>query len=135
MTEATPQFKRPSLAFTLYVRGGARAVEFYKNAFGAVELFRHDGEDGSVIAQLGIGDRDFWVTDESVEFKNFSPDSLSGGTVNMVLTVDDPHAVFDRAVAAGAKVVCPVRDERYGWRIGKLEDPFGHKWEIGKPLP
>ena len=134
MTDAGIPSERPSLAALLNVRGGARAVDFYQAAFGAMVHFRHDGEDGTVVAKLAIGRFDFWVADESVEHKNFSPVALGGGTVRMVLTVDDPHAVFDRAVAAGGKVVCPVRDEEYGWRVGRLEDPFGHHWEIGKPL-
>ena len=69
----------------------------------------------------------------SSEHFNFSPESLGGGSVQMVMTVDDPDAAFERAVAAGATVVWPVSDQ-YGWRLGRLVDPFGHHWEIGKPL-
>ncbi len=65
---------------------------------------------------------------------NFSPDTLGGGSVRMIMVVDNPDAAFDRAVAAGAKVVWPVADQSYGWRIGRIVDPFGHHWEIGKPL-
>jgi PhnB protein len=122
------------LAPMLSVRRGAQAVEFYKAAFGARELFKFEAPDGSVVAQLGIGESDFWVTDESPENKNFSPESLGGGTVRMVLVVDDPDDVFARAVAAGAKEVWPVEDQHYGWRVGRVVDPFGHHWEIGKPL-
>jgi PhnB protein len=124
----------PTLAPMLSVRDGAKAVEFYIAALGAQVLFRLDGEDGGVVAQLRLGRSDFWVADESPEHKNFSPDTLGGGTVRLVLTVDDPDAVFDRAVAVGSKVVRPVTDEPYGWRVGRLEDPFGHHWEIGRPL-
>ena len=85
------------------------------------------------MAQLAIGQSDFWVSDESPKYKNFSPETLGGGTVRMVVVVDDPHEVYDHAVAAGATVVCPVTDE-HAWRIGRVLDPFGHHWEIGKPL-
>jgi PhnB protein len=117
----------------LSVRLGAKAVEFYKTAFGAVELFRIDAESGAVVARLGVGGADFWVADESPEHSNFSPETLGGGTVRMVMTVEDPDAAFDRAVAAGATVVVPVSNQ-YGWRLGRVVDPFGHHWEIGKPL-
>ena len=118
----------------LYVRRSAAAVDFYTRAFGATPLERVDSEDGSVIAHLTIGKGDFWVSEESPVHQNFSPESLGGSTMHMVLIVDDPHAVFDQAIAAGASSVCPVRDEEYGWRIGRVLDPFGHHWEIGKVL-
>jgi PhnB protein len=117
----------------LSVRRGAEAVEFYKAAFGAEVLFRIDAPDGAVVAQLAVGDAQFWVADESPEHANFSPESLSGSTTRMIVTVDDPHAAFDRAVSAGATVVVPVA-ENYGWLLGRVVDPFGHHWEIGKPL-
>jgi PhnB protein len=116
----------------LSVRQGARAVEFYKTAFGARERFRVDN-DGSVVARLAVDDAEFWVSDESPENLNFAPESLGGGTVRMVMVVDNPDSAFARAVAAGATVVRPMSDE-YGWRLGRIVDPFGHHWEIGKPL-
>ena len=122
-----------SIAPMLSVRRGATAVEFYKAAFGAGELFRIDAEDGSVVAQLSVGDANFWVADESPEHQNFSPESLGGGSVRMVMVVDEPDAAFERAIGAGGAVVWPVAD-RYGWRLGRMVDPFGHHWEIGKPL-
>jgi len=122
-----------TLSAMLSVRNGAKAVEFYRSAFGATVLFRMEDPGGSVVAQLKIEDRDFWLSDESPEYQNFSPETLGGGTVRMVLVAADPDAAFDRAVAAGARVVCPVRDESYGWRIGRVVDPFGHHWEIGRP--
>lgn len=118
----------------LNVRRGADAVGFYTRAFGATILSRLDGEDGSVVAHLAVGKGDFWLADESLPHQNFSPESLGGSSVRMVLIVDDPHAAFDQAMAAGASSICPVRDEPYGWRIGRLVDPFGHHWEIGKKL-
>ena len=117
----------------LSVRKGASAVEFYKTAFGARELFRIDSETGEVVARLAIEAAEFWVADESPEHANFSPESLGGGTVRMVMIVEDPDTAFERAITAGATVVTPV-DNRYGWRLGRLIDPFGHHWEIGKPL-
>jgi PhnB protein len=124
---------KTSIAPMLSVRRGASAVDFYKAAFGAVELYRVDAPDGAVVAQLSADGAEFWVADESPEHQNFSPESLNGGTVRMVMVVENPDAAFDRAVAAGAKVVWPV-GEQYGWRLGRVLDPFGHHWEIGKPL-
>ncbi len=125
--------QKTTLAPMLSVRNGARAVEFYKSAFNAEELFRIEN-GGSVVAHLSVGTSTFWVADESPEYLNFSPESLGGGTVRMVLTVNDPDAAFDRAVAAGASAVSPVEDKPYGWRVGRIVDPFGHHWEIGKPI-
>ena len=122
-----------SISPLLSVRNGAKAVDFYKAAFGATELFRMDDPSGAVIAQLAVDGADFWLSDESPEHSNFSPDSLGGGTVRMVMVVDDPDAAFARAVDAGAKIVWPVGEE-HEWRIGRVVDPFGHHWEIGKPL-
>jgi PhnB protein len=118
----------------LSVRRGAQAIEFYKAAFGAGELFRIDSDDGAMVARLSVGAAEFWLADESPEHLNFSPESLGGGTVRMVMIVDDPDAAFERAAAAGATVVWPVANQ-HGWRIGRIVDPFGHHWEIGKPLP
>lgn len=122
-----------SVAPMLSVRHGARAVEFYKSAFGATEVFRIEDPAGSVVARLSVDGAEFWVADESPNHGNFSPESLGGGTVRMVMTVESPDATFDRAITAGATEVWPVHEE-YGWRIGRLVDPFGHHWEIGKPL-
>jgi PhnB protein len=124
---------KTSISPMLSVRNGAKAIEFYKAAFGAGELFRIDAPDGAVVAQLSVAEADFWVADESPEHMNFSPESLAGGTVRMVMVVPDPDSAFDRAVAAGGKIVWPVSDQ-YGWRLGRIVDPFGHHWEIGKPL-
>lgn len=124
---------KTTIAPMLSVRNGANAVAFYKSAFGATELFLIEAPDGAVVAQLSIEGAEFWVADESPEHKNFSPESLGGATTRMILTVADPDAVFARAVAAGAIVVWPVHNE-HGWYIGRVVDPFGHHWEIGKPL-
>jgi len=131
----TGEEQKITIAPMLSVRNGARAIEFYKAAFGAQELYRVDGEGGAVVAQLSVGESEFWLADESPEHLNFSPESLGGGSVRMVMIANDPDAAFQRAVAAGASVVWPVGDQPYGWRVGRIVDPFGHHWEIGKPLP
>jgi PhnB protein len=127
------QTRKATIEPMLSVRNGAKAVEFYRAAFGADELFRQD-DGGSVVAQLSVGGAVFWVADESPEHMNFSPETLGGGTIRLVMIVGDPDAAFETAVAAGAKVVRPVVDEPYHWRVGRVVDPFGHHWEIGKPL-
>ncbi|HKD81400.1 MAG TPA: VOC family protein [Candidatus Angelobacter sp.] len=132
MTAAGTQF-RCSVAPWLSVRNGAKAVEFYKSAFGATETFRIDAPDGAVVARLSVDGAEFWLGDESPQHENFSPQSLGGGTVRMVLTVADPDAVFNRAISAGASQVVPVQDQ-HGWRVGRVVDPFGHHWEIGREL-
>ena len=121
------------LAPMLSVRRGVQAIEFYKRAFDAEVIFRHDGDDGTVIANLSLGPARFWLADEEPKYQNFSPESLHGTTVRLTLTVEDPDASFQQAIAAGATEVCAVRDE-HSWRVGKLVDPYGHVWEIGKPL-
>jgi PhnB protein len=131
--ETTMAAEGTTISPLLSVRNGARAVSFYQSAFGAEQLFRVDGDNGEVVAQLSVEGAEFWVTDESPTHHNYSPETLGGGTVRMVMVVGDPEAVFARAVAAGASVVWPVQDQ-HGWRVGRVVDPFGHHWEIGKPL-
>jgi PhnB protein len=119
----------------LSVRRGVEAIRFYQAAFGAVVAYQVGGtpENESVVAQLAIGDAAFWVADESPEHENFSPESVSGSTTRLLLIVDDPQALIDQAVAAGARQVYPAAEE-HGWLLGRIADPFGHHWEIGKPL-
>ena len=126
---------KTSLWPQLSVRRGREAVAFYVAAFEAVEVFRVGGTDehGSVVAQLMVGEASFWISDESPEHRNFSPESLGGSTVRMLLVVDDPDALVDRAVSLGATLVQAPHDA-YGWHVGRITDPFGHDWEIGKPL-
>lgn len=126
--------RKTSISPMLSVRNGAKAVEFYQSAFAAKVLFRLDGGDGGVVAQLAVGSAEFWVADESPENQNFCPATLGGSTARMVMLVDDPDTVFAQAVAAGATVVWPVADQPYGWRVGRIADPYGHHWEIGKPI-
>lgn len=122
-----------AIAPMLSVQNGAAAVDFYVAAFGAAVLFRIDDPAGAVVARLSVRGAEFWVADESPEHANFSPDSLHGSTTRMVFTVPDPDAVFQQAVTAGATSVFDVKEE-YGWRLGRVMDPFGHHWEIGRPL-
>jgi PhnB protein len=119
----------------LSVRRGREAVEFYARAFGAVEVYRVGGTDDhpDVVSQLTVGEATFWVADEAPASANFSPESVGGGTVRMLLVVDDPAAAVERATAAGAAEVYPVA-EQHGWLLGRVVDPYGHHWEIGKPL-
>jgi PhnB protein len=134
MSEGTKSAKaavKTSIAPMLSVRNGVKALEFYKAAFGAEELFKIEN-GGSVVARLAVEGAEFWVADESPEHLNFSPETLGGGTVRMVMIVSDPDAAFARAVKAGAKVVVPVKND-YGWRLGRVVDPYGHHWEIGRP--
>ena len=121
---------RTAITATLSVRDWPRAIEFYKSAFGARELFR---VEGGGVAQLAVDGAAFWVAEESPANQNFSPESLGGCSVRMLLIAADPAAVCARAVAAGATQVAPVADE-YGWRLGRIVDPFGHHWEVGRPL-
>jgi PhnB protein len=129
---ASNDFKT-AIAPLIFVRHGLKALKFYKAAFGAEELFRIENE-GAVVATLSVDGAEFWVADESPKDGNFSPETLGNGTVRMILTVADPDAAFARAIAAGAKEVWPV-EIQYGCRLGRVVDPFGHHWEIGKPIP
>jgi len=122
-----------TIAPWLSVRNSAQAVEFYKAAFGATEAYRMEDPGGAVVAKLSVDGAEFWLADESPEHANFSPQTLGGGTVRIILTVADPDAMFARAVRAGATEVFPVGEE-YGWRLGRVVDPYGHHWEIGRPL-
>jgi PhnB protein len=121
---------RAAVTATLSVRDCPRAIEFYKAAFGAQELYRVP--DGGV-AQLSVAGAPFWVAEESPQHLNFSPQSLGGCSVRMLLIVNDPAATCAQAVAAGARQVAPVADQ-HGWRLGRIVDPFGHHWEIGRQI-
>jgi PhnB protein len=115
---------------TLSVWDWTLAMEFYQSAFEAVELYR---VEGGGVGRLSVDGAEFWVAEESEEHLNFSPETLGGCSVRMLLVVDDPDRMQARAVEAGAKEIRPVADA-HGWRVGRIADPFGHHWEIGKPL-
>ncbi len=115
----------------LTVRGGPKALEFYKQAFGAEELYRMEGAPGKIgHAEMRIRDSIFMLSDEHEQWGNRSPQSLGGTATTLLLYVENVDEVFDRAVKAGAKAVRPVEDQFYGDRSGLLEDPFGHAWMV-----
>ncbi len=122
---------RTTIAPWLSVSDASRAADFYKSAFGAVEGERLESEPGIVeVAQLSIRGAAFWVQRDGES----SPERLGGRLpVRMILAVEDPDALFAQAVAAGARVVVPVSED-HGWRVGRIADPFGYHWEIGKPV-
>jgi len=114
------------------VRDAARAIEFYKQAFGAKEKGVMKGPEGKVMhAELVIGDSIIMLADEFPEFGSLSPQSTGGSGTGLHIYIEDVDSAFDRAVKAGATVEMPVADMFWGDRYGKLRDPFGHKWSIG----
>jgi PhnB protein len=116
----------------LVCAGAAEAIEFYQKAFGATELSRVPGADGKLMhASVRIGDSVVMLNDEMPEWGSFGPKSLKGSAVTIHLYVENAEAVFEQAVAAGAKVTMPLDDMFWGDRYGKVEDPFGHQWSIG----
>jgi PhnB protein len=115
----------------LIVDGAARAIEFYKQAFGATETFRMDGPEGKVgHAEIKIGDSHIMLADEHPEMGARGPKTVGGSPISLLLYVEDVDAVVGRAVEAGAKLTRPVADQFYGDRTGGLEDPFGHAWYV-----
>jgi PhnB protein len=124
-----------SITPVLTVRRAARAVAFYRRAFGAEEVYRNTYPDGRIVAELAVEGARFRVADEAPEAANLSPEALGGTTVRINLLVADPDRLAARAVEHGAVEVAPVADQPYGLRQGRLADPFGHHWLIGRPLP
>jgi PhnB protein len=118
----------------LSLRGAARAVDFYHAAFGARELSRHTSPDGKTVALLAVGAGEFGVVDETPAVGNLSPETLGGTSVRISLYVPDPDGVAGQAVEAGAELIFPVEDQPYGLRQGRVRDPFGHHWLIGRPI-
>jgi len=123
-----------SITPVLSVHDAAAAVAFYGTAFGAVEVHRNPYPDGRIVVEMAVGDARFRVADEAPEAGNLSPQTLGGTTVRLNLFVDDPDAFVATATASGATEVAPVRDQDYGLRQGRIADPFGHHWLIGRPL-
>ena len=115
----------------LIIKGAAEAIEFYKKAFGAMELFRMGQPDGRIgHAEIKIGDSAIMLADEFPELGHKSPKSLGGSPVSLMIYVEDVDAVFAQAIASGAAEERPVEDKFYGDRGGSLVDPFGHIWHI-----
>ena len=123
-----------SLTPLLTVKSAVDAIAFYREAFGAVERERFTAPTGQIVARVEVDGLSFYVVDENTEAFNVSPTSLGGTSVRIGLIVDDPDAVAAKAIAAGATEVFPVGDQPYGLRQGRVADPEGHHWLIGKPL-
>ena len=123
-----------SLTPMLTVKDAEAAIAFYREAFGAVEEARFKAPTGHVVAELAIDGLQFFVVDENPDAFNVSPASLDGTTVRINLVVDDPDATAAQAIEAGAREIFPVADQPYGFRQGRVADPDGHHWLIGKPL-
>ena len=125
---------RSRITPVLTVRGAAQAVAFYERAFGAEEIYRSTYPDGRIVSEMAIDGARFRVGEEALESSNTSPLTLNGTTVRINLFVPDPDQLAERAIANGAVEIAPVADQAYGLRQGRLADPFGHHWLIGRPL-
>jgi PhnB protein len=129
MTGASSEPFKTTIAPWLTVNDAEKAIDFYQAAFGAVEMYRFEGDDGKVaVAQLEVGGAPFWVQEDSESGR-----ARGSTSVRMILSVEGPNSAYDRAVAAGATEVAPVSEE-YGWRTGRVTDPFGYDWELGRRL-
>lgn len=122
-----------SIAPWLTVADGRRAIQFYADAFSAVEAYRLEDSGGGVVARLSVNGAEFWLSGEAMTAsdQNLSKEKTSG--IRMILTTPDPDVVFEQAIKAGAMQIFPVSED-HGWRIGRLQDPFGYQWEIGCPV-
>ena len=115
----------------LVIKGAARAIDFYKQVFGATEMLRMEGPGGSIgHAEIKIGDSPVMLADEHPAMNCLGPESFGGSPVSLMIYVEDSDAVFAQAVAAGATVIRPLQDQFYGDRSGTVTDPFGHTWTI-----
>jgi PhnB protein len=135
MTAPTSKFSLvpvTSIAPWFTILDAAKAATFYKSAFGAMETYRLETPDGLVV-KLSVDGAEFWLSGGFSNNEDLSSHSLGGDSVRMILTVSNPDALFDQALKAGATQIFPVGEE-HGWRLGRLEDPFGLHWEIGHPL-
>lgn len=116
----------------LSVENAAEAATFYKEAFGAKETYRMETPEGGLVLKLSVDGADFWISSQSTGTET-TISNLRQEAVKLILVLEDPDIVFERAIKAGAKEIFPVGED-YGWRLGRLTDPFGLDWEIGKPL-
>lgn len=115
------------------VRDGERAVAFYKEAFDAIEVYRLEDAGENIVVRLSVNGAEFWISSEAGNEENTRKELLGGNSVRIILTVQNPDEVFDKALKAGATEIFPVGED-HGWRLGRLADPFGLHWEIGKPV-
>jgi PhnB protein len=119
----------------LNIRNGVTDITFYTKAFNAVEMMRFSNDDGGLhVAELNIGGATFYLHEQMQRPEIFNPDVHNGTTVTIALFVEDVHAIFNQALAAGAIEIIPVTDHDYGYRQGELQDPFGHHWIIQKRI-
>jgi PhnB protein len=118
----------------LTVKDAASAISFYERAFGATERERLTTPTGQIVAEMELGGEPFFVVDENSEAFNLSPETLGGTSVRISVIVDDPDSGAARAIEAGATEVFAVQDQPYGMRQGRVADPFGHHWLLGRPL-
>jgi PhnB protein len=126
--------QKTTFAPLLIINSGVTDIDFYKKAFGATELRRFSNDDGTIhVLEMEIDGALFHLHEENKNYKS-SPDTLKGTTVCVGLFVDNVHAVIEKAIAAGAKMVSPVQDYEYGYRQGEIIDPFGHRWVLQKDL-
>ena len=133
MKKKTGETIATSLAPWLSVHDCDMAIDFYKSAFGAIETYRLESPDGGLVIKLSVNGAEFWVSGGTSMEANSKKEVLGGDSVRMILTVADPDSVFQSALKAGATEIFPVGEE-YGWRLGRIVDPFGLHWEIGYPL-
>ena len=116
----------------LSVKNSAKAGAFYETAFGAIETYRMETPGGGLVIKLSVDGAEFWVSGQAMD-EDEVINNISQDVIKIILTVENPDAIFEQAIKAGATEVFPMGEE-YGWRLGRLTDPFGIDWEIGKPL-
>ena len=122
-----------TIAPWLSVQDCVKSIDFYQSAFGAVETYRLEAPDGGLVVKLSVNGAEFWLSGPTTKQVDSKKELLGGDSVRMILTVADPDSFFQSALKAGATEIFPVGEE-YGWRLGRLVDPFGLHWEIGHPL-
>jgi len=129
----TKTIVQTTIAPWLTIQNGSKAVDFYKAAFNAVETYRMETPDGGLVVKLSVNGAEFWISGSASKNEAPNPSALTNDAIRMILTVHNPDDLFAQALKAGATEVFPVGEE-YGWRLGRLVDPFGLHWEIGYPL-
>src|SRR4051794_29198643 len=127
----TIRLERPVMQPELWVDDAKAAIAFYEQALGAVVEHRVGEEE--IVAQLSVAGARFWVSNTSAAMRRLSPREIGGTTGRTLLVVDDPATTVATALAAGATETSPVAEE-HGWLLGRFDDPFGHQWEVGRPL-
>jgi len=131
----TTQDSKTFFAPELFIKNGVKDISFYKNAFGASEQMRFSNDDGSIhVVELSIGGAIFHIHEITANQNFFSPEKNNGTTICIGLFVSDVDAVMSNAIKAGAIEISPAKDYEYGYRQGKIKDPFGHYWQIQKKI-